>query len=348
MSTSSSSTETSRLPLPVRLVDMRDLENRYLAASPDERMTLHEQLAFHELLTDEERFALERRFPHELEGDPRAPDASEGVRVSWDLRSREIIVCMLQFGDRALATRNLDLVRSVAPTEDRAVFAMTATGSFLELGCPLPDGTRHFVYRASARPGGQREEGTAHLTEPVVLGNRVTLGDLRTSELLILASGPELPAYDETVPGTMLHGPIEDTHEASTNDPMRVGMTRFRVMIDTAENAVASLRPALHERAAALAADLQQRMAPPGGGLTLAEAASFTTANGARLEVDDLGNAFDLVGRSPDGQSTRWLYEAYIGDQRLVAGAPLVIFHRGESGQRGVACIFGLARVERR
>lgn len=349
MTTTAPLASTPRLPLPVRLLDMRDVETRYLAASPEERMTMHEDLAFFTLLNDEERFALERRFPHELAGDPLAPDSSDGVRVSWDLRSRELIVCMLQFGDRALATASMDLVRSVAPFEAVAIFAMTATGSFLELGYPLPDGSRHFVYRASARPGGHREEGTTTLDEPILLGNRVSLGNIRTSELLILAAGPELPPYDETVPGTILHGPTEDAAEGHTSDPMRVGMTRFRVLIDTAENAEEPLRPSFHERASALAAELQQHMAPRGGGLTLAQATAFTTANGARYEIDDVGNnAFDLVRRTPDGQSTQWFYEADIGEQRLVEGAPLVIFHKGAGGLRSVGYVFRLASVEPR
>lgn len=338
---------TTRLPLPVRLVDMRELEDRYRASPPDERMRMHERLAFYDLLNDEERFALERRFPHELEGDPTAADAPEGVRVSWDLRSRELIVCTLQFGERALAARDMDLVRRVEPTEDRAVFAMTATGSFLELGCPMADGTRCFVYRASARPGGHREEGTARLDEPILLGNRVTLGAIRTSELLIVAAGPELPPYDETIPGTLLHGPTDDAHEG-LSDPMRVGMTRFRVMIDTAENADEPLRPAFHEKAAALAAELQQRMARADGGLGLAQAAAFTTATGSRYEIEDLGNGFDLVRRAHDGGSNQYFYEADIGDQRLVPGAPLVIFHKGAGGLRTVSYVFRLAGVEPR
>jgi hypothetical protein len=69
------STPASRLPLPVRLVDMRALEDRYLAASPDERMAMHTQLAFFDQLSDEERFALDRRFHGSWR--PDAADATE-------------------------------------------------------------------------------------------------------------------------------------------------------------------------------------------------------------------------------------------------------------------------------
>ncbi len=326
-------------PLPVRLADMQEIEDRYRAASPDERMAMHRALPFYRLLTDEECFVLERRFPTELDGAPTDDDATEGVRVAWDLRARELVACMLQYGQRALSTK-MELVRSAAPTEDVAVLAMTATGSFLELDRPDADGKRRFRYRSSARVHGTRQDGEVVLAEPVLLGNRFTHGDLRTSELLIVAAGPALPAEDFSVPGPLLYGPVEEAAVASS---MRVGMTRFRVLVDAAENATGDDRRALQERAAALARDLQA-LAKPEGGLPLRALAWFVTGSDARYDVMQHG-ALDLVRHGDDHEPVSWLHDADIGEQSVTEGAPLVVFHAGARNVRKVAFIFRVAMV---
>jgi hypothetical protein len=333
-------------PLPVRLADMAAIEQRYLAASPDDRMAYHLGLGYYELLSDEERFALERRFPNELTGEPGSVDSTEGTRVAWDLRSRELIVCMLQFGERVLEAR-MDLVRQVAPAEDVAALAMTATGSFLELGRPLPDGSRSYTYRASARPGGgRRSDGMVRLEEPLLLGNAVWLDTrFRTSELLIIATGPTLPSGDDVTPGRpKLFGPVEDEDKPQPDDPMRVGFTRFRVLVDAAQNAAEVARAELHERAAQVAQELQRRLADAGGYL-LDELAAFTTSNGTRYEVRQHG-AMDVVRRGADDEALVWMSDADIGAQTVVAGAPLVIFYRGVHAARKVAFVFRVAAVE--
>ena len=123
---------------------------------------------------------------------------------------------MLQYGQRALSAK-MELVRSVDPRDDVAVLAMTATGSFLELDRPDADGKRRFRYRSSARVHGTRQEGEVVLAEPVLLGNRFTHGELRTSELLIVAAGPARPAEDFSVPGPLLFGPVEEAAVAGSN-----------------------------------------------------------------------------------------------------------------------------------
>jgi len=327
----------------VRLVDMADLEERYAAASPDERMAMHLGLAYYGLLDDDERFALERRYPNELSGAPDATDAAEGVRVVWDLRSRELTVCMLQFGERVLNAR-MDLVRAVEPGAPVAVLAMTATGSFLELEPPLPDGSRRYVYRASARPGARRSDGAVKLAEPVKLGNPVELETIRTSELLIVASGPELPEDDDTLPGRMLlFGPVEDEPKPQGSDPLRFGATRFRVLVDASQNATDGSRPILQQRAAELAAELQRNAAPEGG-YPLTALAWFTTGSGARYDVMQHGD-LDLVRHGADGERVQWLHDPHIGAQRVVEGAPLVIFHSGARNLKKVAFVFRVALV---
>lgn len=334
------------IPLPVRLADMEALEKRYLSASPDDRMIFHLGLTYFTLLSDEERFALERRFPNELMGEPRSVDSTEGTRVAWDLRSRELIVCMMQFGERVLKAR-MDMVRKVAPDEDVAVLAMTATGSFLELGRPLPDGSRPYTYRASARPGGgRRSDGMVRLKEPILLGNAVWLAErFRTSELLIVAAGPELPPDDGVTPGrSKLYGPTEDEAKPIEDDPVRVGLTRFRVLVDAAQNAAEETRTDLHELAADVARELQQRLGTDGGYL-LEELAAFTTGSGARYEVLQHG-AMDVVRRGADGEALVWMSDANVGGQTVVIGAPLVIFYSGVHGAGKVAFVFRVAGVE--
>lgn len=330
-------------PMPVRLSDMADLEERYLAATPDERMAQHVGLSFYGMLSEDERFVLERRFPNELTGAPDAPDAAEGVRVTWDLRSRELIVCMLQYGEKVLEAR-MDLVRVVAPDADVAVLAMTATGSFLELGRPAADGTRDYVYRASARPRAQRVDGKIKLVEPVRLGNPIELEGIRTSELLIVASGAELPPDDGTLPGRqLLFGPVEDEPAPQSSDPMKVGATRFRVLVDAAENATDGTRQAFQESAAILAGELQ-RAAAPDGGYPLTALAWFTTGSGARYDVMQHGD-MDLVRHGSEGEPVQWMHDASIPGQVVAEGAPLVIFHSGVRNAKKVAFVFRVAQV---
>jgi len=338
------------MPLPVRLSDMADLEERYLAATPDERMEQHLALAYYSQLTEDERFVLERRFPNELASAPDAtdgPDATEGVRVTWDLRSRELIVCMLQYAERVLEAR-MDLVRVVEPLADVALLAMTATGSFLELDRPASDGSRAYVYRASARPQAQRVAGYIKLSKPVRLGNPVELESIRTSELLIVAAGPDLPPDDHSLPGRqLLFGPVEDEPVPQSSDPMKVGATRFRVLVDAAENAADELRQSFQESAMVLAADLQRAAAAhraDGGGYPLTALAWFTTGSGARYDVMQHGD-MDLVRHGSEGEPIQWLHDASIPEQMVAEGAPLVIFHTGLRSAKKVAFVFRVAQV---
>ena len=332
-------------PLPVRLADMQEAEDRYLKSSLDDRMGMHRALTFYQLLNDEERFVLERRFPNELDGQPDAPNAPDGVRVAWDLRSRELIVCMLQFGQKVLAA-GMDLVRTVQPDESLAIFAMTATGSFLEMGPPMSHGTRRYIYRASIRPGGRREDGAFKLEAPILLGNRVDLPTRRTSEIMIIAAGQHLPPDDDTLPGSILYGPPEDEPAKQPNDPMRVAMTRFRILVDAAENAEpGGLRAGFQKAAAEVAKDLQE-MALAGGGHPLLKVKSFTTGSGARYELKRGPEGVDLVRHDAEGKSTIWLQGADIADQRVVQGVPLVIFYEGSRGVKNVSFVFRVAKVE--
>lgn len=333
-----------RPPLPARLVDMQALEARYEASAPDDRMAFHVALSFYELLTDDERFALERRYPNELVGEPGRGDATEGTRVTWDLRSRELMVCMLQYGDKLLQGR-LDLVRAVEPDEDTALFAMTATGSFLEIDRPAADGTRAYTYRASARTKAELEDGVVRLREAVRLGNRVTLGERRTSEILFLAAGPMLPPDDDALPGRqLLFGPIEDETRPQALDWLRVGSTRFRVLVDALENAVGAERVELQDRLVLLAASLQKKAAP-GGGHALKELAWFTTGSGARYDVMSF-DTLDLVRHGADeAEPVSWLHDAWIPEQAVVPGAPLVVFHAGVRNAKQVAFVFKVDEV---
>lgn len=324
---------------------MQEVEDRYRAASPEDRMAFHLGLVFYNLLTDEEHFALERRFPNELKGEPHKGGATEGTRVAWDLRSRELVVCMLQYGERVLAA-GMDLVRKVEPDEDVAVLAMTATGSFLELDRPGEDGTRDFVYRASVRPTHElRNDGNAKLEDAILLGNPVYIGDLRTSELLIVAAGPNPAPDDDAIPGgALLFGPLEDALLPHQDDVFRVGMTRFRVLIDMAENCEGSMRASLHEGAADLACELQWRVSD-GGGFMLEELKWFETGSGARYEVMQ-HDGLDLVRRVPDGSPVMWFVGARIGAQMVTVGAPLVVFYSGVRNVSQVAFMFRVKRLQ--
>jgi hypothetical protein len=251
---------------------------------------------------------------------------------------------MLQYGERVL-TLGMDLVRQVEPDDDVAALAMTATGSFLELGRPNAEGMRRFVYRASVRPGGERDSGEVELDDKLLLGNPVFLGQRRTSELLIIAAGPNEPPDDDTIPGGMLlFGPLEDELYPHKDDLVRIGLTRFRVLIDMAENCTGPMRTMLHERASLLAAELQSQIDGEGGYL-LEELQWFETSSGSRYDVMQHGD-MDLVRHGADGSAVLFFHLPDIGPQLVTAGAPLVVFYSGVRAAKQVAFMFRIAKMQ--
>jgi len=338
------------LPFPVRLADMEAAEARYRDASAEARLAMHAELAFYGLLEDGERIILERRFPNELAGEPTA-DAPLGVRVAWDFRCRELVVAMLCYGDLVLAGK-LDLVGAVVPQEPVEVLALTATGSMVELRRPDADGRRRWVYRPSARQDGRYREGNDVLAERVKLGNRMELGGLRTSEVLVLAAGEALPdpATIQERTGSLLFAPAKDTGASGpVPDGVRVAGTRYRVLVDAAGNASDAERPLIQKRIVALAAEIQA-MLSAGGGAALHEVAALVTSSGSRYEVEVTSDGrIDLTRHSAHGQKVTLQYaDAEARGQTVVKGAPLVIEHIAFAGNRVCSYIFRVAEIELR
>ncbi len=176
------------LPFPVRLADMRAAEDRYSAATDDEKRALNGALTFYDLLTIGEKAALERRFPEDLTEEPTRPTAAPELRQLWDTHARNLVLRMLDFGNEVLA-RHMDLVGHVAPDGHGAVLALTSTGSVIELGPPDGDNARTYHYRPSPRADRGPSDGTVTLTEPVNLGDRMALDGKATSEVIVLAAG---------------------------------------------------------------------------------------------------------------------------------------------------------------
>lgn len=176
------------LPFPVRLADMRAVENRYEAVDDEGKRTLNRDLAFYDLLTIGERAAIERRYPEDLTIEPTSANASAELRQLWDTHARNLVVRLLAYGDEVLA-RHMDLVGHVAPDGHGAVLAITSTGSIIELGPPDTNNQRTYHYRPSPRPDRGPSSGTVTLTEPVQLGDRMHLGGKATSEVIVLAAG---------------------------------------------------------------------------------------------------------------------------------------------------------------
>lgn len=336
------------LALPVRLTDMEAVEGAYRAATADARLELHAQLVFHDLLNDGERALLERRFPEELAGDPKHPEASFGCRAAWDFRARELVVAMLCYGDELLK-RQLDLVGAVEPARDVAVLALTATGSVVELGRPDGDGKRPWVYRPSARQRGKRRSGR-DVIDAIRTGDRLQLGRVRTSETLALAAGPTLASTGEVAlrRGALLFTPAEDTGAPELlADELRAKTTRYRVLVDAAGNAVSDGdRRDLGQRALRLALEIQRELAPEGG-RRLVELAHFKSSSGSRYDVAvGSGGAVDVTRHAAlgDGITTRY-GGADIGAQTVVVGAPLVIEHEGDGQERVASFIHRVAAL---
>lgn len=313
-------------PFPARLTDMEVVEKQYQALPPDARLAAHEQLRYFQLLADEERRALAARFPGELSGDPTSLRATSVIRTSWDFRARELVVCMLQFGAEALA-RHLDLVASLSPGGRHGAMALTTSGSIIDLSPPEADGTRRWIYRPGVRRNHKPREGKVVLARDVRLGERVDLGRLVTSEVLVLATGDlrELGGDSPPVPeGTRLFTPAEDTVPgARSSDEFRLETTRFRIFADAMGNAWGDERQALVARAVEQAIAVQRVLAP-GKGLALGDVAELTAVTGTRYVVHKKRRRVDLE-RFPQGTTHATVREdVNIGEQRVVRGAPLV------------------------
>lgn len=323
--TTTSSRTVPPPPMFVRIAAMRGIDQGYRAASADERHDYHHALAHYGLLTDLERCALSRRFPRDLVAPPSWLPGQERTRASWDTKARDLVLAMLAFAERVRPAR-LEFVAKVEASEDAVVMALTASGSTIELGRPAPDGTRHVVYRTEERV----EEGDVVLAEPLRLGRPMRLGRNRTSDVLVVARGAELPAV-------LPSAPVERAH-----DELRA---RLRQAVETSENAVGKTRRLLQDKAVALACEIQRKVAP-GGGHALRDVAWFASGSGSRYEVmphDDL----DIVRRAPDELACVWMHKADIGPQTIVEGAPLVIFYSGPLGADKVAFVFNIAQSQR-
>ncbi|TNF24286.1 MAG: hypothetical protein EP329_25170 [Deltaproteobacteria bacterium] len=314
-------------PFPARLADMEEVEARYQALAPDDRLLAHEKLDFYGLLVDEERRALAHRFPRELAATPDSLRASAAVRTAWDFRARELVVCMLQFGAEALA-RRLELVSTLRPAATQGAMALTTSGSIIDLSAPDADGSRHWIYRPGVRRDHKAREGKVILEATVRLGERVDLGRIVTSEVLVLAVGDlrQLGGANPAVPeGTRLFTPAEDTVPgARESDEFRLETTRFRVYADAMGNAWGDARKALAKRAAIQARAVQDILAP-GKGAALADVAELTAVTGTRFVVHKKRRRVDLE-RLPQGHTHAATREdVHIGAQRVVRGAPLVV-----------------------
>ncbi|PIE18670.1 MAG: hypothetical protein CSA66_04225 [Proteobacteria bacterium] len=342
-----------RVPLPVRLADLEQIEAAYQVAGADQRLAIHDRLAFYALLHPAERVALGRRFPGELSDDPEAPEAPRSLRVAWDFRARELTIATLAYATALLEARQMDLVGEVGADEDVAILALTATGSVVALDRPDASGARRYLYKPGARPGQRGHRGAVTLETAVQLGSRVQLGRRRTTELLVLAAGPALPERDATVAraGSALFSPATDeAFPPDLDEAIRVDLVRYRVLVDAAGNAEGDARLEAQRRLRRLARELQVAIGgDPQAGFALDSAAAFETGSGARYEVLRGEGRVDLARYDDadpyDDARPRRFADAELDDQRLVIGAPLVVNHAGRPGERVLSAIFQVAAV---
>jgi len=179
--------DTDRQPFPVRLIDMEEVEARFVQASEAETASLHEGLPFYALLTVGEAAALERRFPDELADTPDGPKSSPALWRAWDKRARDLVGYMLKYGAAVLAGQ-FDLVGRVGVDAPVEALALTASGSIIEIEIPGEDGLRTYRYTPSARAGGTVRAGRTRLEADVVSGNALSLDGRKTLEIIVLAA----------------------------------------------------------------------------------------------------------------------------------------------------------------
>jgi len=321
-----------------RLLDMEDAERAYRELPADARLAMHAVLPFYGLLSTAERAVLERRFRGELAHDPEDPGLPQNVRqatrVAWDFRSRELVLAMISYADEVIAAR-LDLGGRLDADADACALALTATGSIVEIRRPGADGARPFVYRPSARPGERVLRGRAALSEAVHLGDRIRLGDLVTSEVLVLATAKDLPEYNAP-PRYALYGDAEGDAGADDEDGVsRLDALRFRVMAEALQRVEPDDLPAAEARLVAQAVVMQATASQRRPALPMRRVSAFKTGWGLTYEVEPgpslSGERFILVGTRVDDPERRIVLPGVdVGEQRVVVGAPLVL--RGADG----------------
>lgn len=323
MQTSPTSRRTPPQPMFVRLAAMRGVDNAYRTARADERETYHAALAYYSLLTYGERLALSRRFLEELASPPSWLPGHERSRVTWDLRSRDLVLAMLAFGERVRAS-GMELVPRLEVDDDSAVMVLTASGATLELEAPAPDGTR----RMTRRRAGCDDQGVAIISSPLELHRPARLDFERSSDVILIARGAELAG----APG------------GDGASDIAVLRSRLREAMSALDRVEGITRHAIQDKAVALACEIQRKLAPYGGQL-LHELSWFETSSGSRYEVRQ-HDGLDLVRRAPDELACVWMHDADIRSQTIVEGAPLIIFYSGPRNVPQVACVFRIATSE--
>lgn len=318
-----------------RIAAMRELEGDFQSAGPRDQQRLHVAGAFYWLLSDLERAALARRFEDELGTLNPTQGSDERVRITWDRCSRILVREMLEFAD-AVDEVGMVLVNEVGPHDDVAVMALTTSGSLLEIDRPKPDGTRYFSYLS--RSSGERSIGEERLAGSLGAGLPARLGANRTSGLLLIATGPELPFTDEDEWEEL------SQDEVTVDDPIREGFATIREVAKASRNASGAFREALHDKATAVATLLQQVFAPDGG-YRLSELEWFETSNGSRYEVRQ-HETLDLIRCATDGGETIWMFDVDIGEQEVVEGAPLVFRYTDTGHERRIAFVFRVAALQ--
>ena len=175
----------SAIPLPVRLLDLRELDDVFNRATPFQQASMHADLHFYNQLMEEEKQALHRRYPNLQIAHPLS-EASRSIRALWDYKARDLLLGMLAFGDDTLK-RKLELVGHIAGDAPRTITAFTTSDAVVELTPPNAQGKRAFTLTPSRRPDAKVIRGAVTLKAPLRLGHTIDLGSVQTSDVLILA-----------------------------------------------------------------------------------------------------------------------------------------------------------------
>lgn len=318
--------------LLARREQIRDAEALFRVRARRDLDTAHADLDFYHLLTPSERRRLGHLLSAEAGLDPGDDGPPSCARGCWNELARTYLLRVLRLLDRA-ADGRAELSARVDQYWPHGIHLLTAYGSRVELGqYRLATGR---TYRYQPLLGLERQEcSRVRLTRPVEVGRTLTLGRLRISRVILVVRDTAPRSGSHAGSSCRVATLLRPARRSSLDAKAALG--RYLARLDLLEeDDGAGFHDDLQEcEALGEALFLQWLHDPDLRGLPLESVAEMVTTSGTRYRVEPpqgRGETTALHRIPPDGPCERF-NDVDIGSQRVVPGAPLVVFARDVPG----------------
>ena len=315
----------SVLGMATRIEEIREVDREFAAAK--DVPAFHERLPYFALLFPTERSRLRALFP-ELASEPTMTAAAH-VRLAWDARARSLLLRQLDFIERTDGPE-WSATLTFHHNEHHGALVLTVDGSLVSLGPPSESGRRSFRYAPIWAHTSAPRSGIGHLDEKLTVGRPVRIGRLHLSEAQLLAVNlgetrdpGSLGGTGPALRGRLLEASLFPVETNPAGRESRSLLLEYRTLLSRI--AVATARERVVLECEALAHVLLLQDGAPG--VALEDLAHFVTDNGTRYVVDQSARRGPVVlERISSTGDHSWLGAINIAPQRVVQGAPLVLF----------------------